>query len=186
MPRNADPARRRLREATLNLVEQRGFENTTAAEIAAKAGVTERTFFRHFPDKREALFDGEDAFRADLAQAVVQAPEALAPMDTLLHAFRSVVPVVERNRPFTERRQRMIASTPALQERVMLKTATLTAAIADALVERGADRSSAALASQVGMAAFAEAIRTWFAESRSELDTHLLRAFDLLQRLTRA
>ena len=59
MPRSGDEARRRLQQATLELFQQKGFDATTAAEIAERAGVTERTFFRHFADKREALFDGE-------------------------------------------------------------------------------------------------------------------------------
>jgi AcrR family transcriptional regulator len=130
MPRNAEPARRRLQQATLELFRERGYDATTTAEIAARAGVTERTFFRHFPDKREALFDGEEAFRDALTDAVAGAPEGLAPMDALLCAFRSVEPLLERNRPFTEPRQEIIARTPALQERVLTKTANLIGALA--------------------------------------------------------
>jgi hypothetical protein len=51
-------ARGRLEQAALALYGERGFENTTVAEIAARAGLTERTFFRHFADKREVLFAG--------------------------------------------------------------------------------------------------------------------------------
>ena len=79
MPRSGAEARRRLREAALELYRERGFDQTTAAEIAERAGVNERTFFRHFPDKREVLFDGEADLRAALARAVTEAPAELTP-----------------------------------------------------------------------------------------------------------
>ena len=75
MPRNGDEVRKRLQWAALELYRERGYEETTAAEIAAKAGVTERTFFRHFPDKREVLFDGDAAFTEEVTTAVRNAPE---------------------------------------------------------------------------------------------------------------
>src|SRR6202012_2239047 len=79
MPRNGDDVRKRLQLAALELFSKRGYEETTAAEIAAKAGVTERTFFRHFPDKREVLFDGDTAFIKALTSAVRHAPAELGP-----------------------------------------------------------------------------------------------------------
>src|SRR5271154_561564 len=102
MPRSGADARRRLQQAALELFREHGYEATTTAEIAARAGVTERTFFRHFPDKREALFDGEDTFRAALTDAVLAAPEELDPMGALLSAFRSLERTLEDNRPFSE------------------------------------------------------------------------------------
>ena len=184
MPRNAEPARRRLQQATLELFRERGYDATTTAEIAARAGVTERTFFRHFPDKREALFDGEEAFRDALTNAVAGAPEELAPMDALLRAFRSVEPLLERNRPFTEPRQQIIARTPALRERVLTKTANLTSALSAALARRGVDDGLATLAAQVGMAALGYAARAWFEDPKPGLDAHLTRAFDTLHHLS--
>ena len=184
MPRNSEPARRRLQQATLELFRERGYDATTTAEIAARAGVTERTFFRHFPDKREALFDGEEAFRDALTDAVARAPEGLGPMDALLCAFRSVEPLLERNRPFTEPRQEIIARTPALQERVLTKTANLIGALAAALVRRGNDDGLATLAAQVGMAALGYAATAWFNDPRPGLDTHLRRAFETLRHLS--
>ena len=100
MPRSGLETRRRLQHATLELFQQQGYDTTTTAEIAARAGVTERTFFRHFTDKREALFDGEEAFRNVLTETVVSAPDDMGPMAALLHAFRSVEPLLLQNRPF--------------------------------------------------------------------------------------
>ena len=184
MPRSGEDARRRLQQATLELFRERGYDATTTAEIAARAGVTERTFFRHFPDKREALFDGEEAFRDALTDAVAGAPEGLAPMDALLCAFRSVEPMLERNRPFTELRQDIIARTPALQERVLTKTANLIRALSAALGSRGFDDGLATLAAQVGMAAFGYAAKAWFDDPRPGLDAHLRRAFETLHYLS--
>ncbi len=183
MPRSGADARRRLQQAALELFRERGYEATTTAEIAARAGVTERTFFRHFPDKREVFFDGEDAFRATLTNAVLAAPEGAAPMEALLLAFRSVEQTIENNRPLTEPRQAVIARTPALQERVLTKTAGLTDALSEALSRRGVEPGLALLATQVGMAAFAYATRAWFHEPEPGLDAHLTRAFAALQDL---
>ena len=184
MPRSGEDARRRLQQATLELFRERGYDATTTAEIAARAGVTERTFFRHFPDKREALFDGEEAFRDALTDAVAGAPEGLAPMDALLCAFRSVEPVLERNRPFSEIRQEIIARTPALQERVLAKTANLTGALSAALSRRGFDNGLATLAAQVGMAALGHAAKAWFDDPKPGLDVHLRRAFETMRQLS--
>jgi len=184
MPRSGTEARRRLQQAALELFRERGYEATTTAEIAARAGVTERTFFRHFPDKREALFDGEDAFRTALSDAVLAAPEDLNPMGALLCAFRSVERMLEDNRPFTEPRQAVIAQTPALQERVLTKTAGLMNALSGALRRRGVEAGVATLAAQVGMAAFGYAASAWFADPAAGLGAHLTRAFDELHGLS--
>ena len=184
MPRNGEDARRRLQQAALELFCERGYDATTTAEIAARAGVTERTFFRHFPDKREALFDGEEAFRAALTDGVLAAPDGLAPMNALLWTFRSVQQMLVDNRPLTEPRQTVIAQTPALRERVLTKTAGLTAALADALRRRGVEDGLAMLAAQVGMAAFSSAARAWFDDPATGLEAHLTRAFEALHALS--
>ena len=184
MPRSGADARRRLQQAALDLFRERGYEATTTAEIAARAGVTERTFFRHFADKREALFDGEDAFRAALSDGVLAAPAGTTPMDAMLLAFRSVVQTIENNRPITEPRQAVIAQTPALQERVLTKTAGLTEGLSEALSRRGVEQGLAALAAQVGMAAFAYATRAWFYDPEPGLGAHLTRAFAQLKDLS--
>jgi AcrR family transcriptional regulator len=164
----------------LELFAERGYEATTTAEIAARAGVTERTFFRHFPDKRDALFDGEEAFRDALHDAVLAAPEDLDPMGALLAAFRSVEGMLAANRAFSEPRAAVIAQTPALRERVLTKTAGLIEALSGALRRRGVEEGVASLAAQVGMAAFSHAASAWFRDPAPGLDAHLTRAFDVL------
>ena len=161
MARDEDGLRARLQRSALELFRERGYDRTTAAEIAARAGVTERTFFRQFPDKREVLFDGEAVLRAALTAAIADAPDRLGPLDTLFRSFRSVVPLLEKNRPYSKPRHEVISSTPALHERELAKLAVLAEALADALKTRGVADLRAALAAQTGMAAFAHATVSW-------------------------
>ncbi|OXR46013.1 putative mycofactocin biosynthesis transcriptional regulator MftR [Nocardia cerradoensis] len=183
MPRSGAEVRRRLQQAALELYRERGFDRTTAAEIAALAGVNERTFFRHFPDKREVLFDGEADLRTTLMQAVVEAPQGLSPFEVLLRAFRESVRNLERNRPFSDPRRQVIAATPALRERELAKHAGLTDAVAEALRQRDIDAGTADLAARTGWAAYQHAVRAWIDDPADSLDAHLCRAFDDLRGL---
>ncbi len=183
MPRSGKEARQRLQQAALELFQQQGYDATTTAQIAARAGVTERTFFRHFQDKREALFGGEETFRNILAERVGSAPAPMSAMEALLHAFRSVEPLLRENRPFTEPRQKVIANTPALQERVLAKTAGMTAALSIALGRRGLDKATAAFVAQIGMATLSRATEAWLADPRTGLEAKLEEAYAELRQL---
>jgi AcrR family transcriptional regulator len=184
MPRNGEDARQRLRHAALELFAENGFDQTTTAQIAARAGVTERTFFRHFPDKREALFDGQNILGTALSEAIGTAPMELAPMPTLRLAFASVTEMLENNRRYSEPRHRVISSSPALQERELAKHAAITRAVAEALQERGVEKLRADLAAQAGLAVLAYALDSWFADSSLRLGDHLERAFVELGKLS--
>jgi AcrR family transcriptional regulator len=184
VPRSGAEARRRLQQAALELYRERGFDQTTTAEIAARAGLNERTFFRHFPDKREVLFDGEAALRAALTQAVAEAPDGLQPLEILLCAFRKAGRILEDNRPFSEPRLEVIAATPALRERELAKAASLTDAVAEALRQRDVTDRLAGLAAQTGWAAFHQAAQAWIDDPSQSLDAHLSRAFDDLRALS--
>ncbi|WP_216893196.1 TetR/AcrR family transcriptional regulator [Nocardia alni] len=184
MPRSGAEARRRLREAALELYRERGFDQTTTAEIAARAGVNERTFFRHFPDKREVLFDGEAELRDALIQTVAEAPEDLEPFEILLCAFRKSARNLESNRPYSDPRWKVIAATPALRERELAKHALLTDAVAEALRHRGVGNGLADLAARTGWAAYQHAVEAWQDDPAQSLDEHLSRAFDDLRSLS--
>ncbi|MEU1080686.1 TetR family transcriptional regulator [Streptomyces sp. NPDC005908] len=186
MPRSGAEARRRLQQAALELYREHGFDRTTTAEIAARAGVNERTFFRHFPDKREVLFGGEADVRVALTQEVTEAPDGMSPLDVLLRAFRNAGRIIEDNRAFAEPRTRIIAATPALRERELAKSASLTAAVADALRQRGVPARLAVLAAHTGWAAFEQAVRDWTDDPTQDLAAHLARAFDDLRALSGA
>lgn len=168
----------------MELYQERGFDRTTAAEIAARAGVNERTFFRHFADKREVLFDGEADLRAALMQAVAEAPDGLGPFEILLRAFRRSARNLENNRPYSEPRWKVIAATPALRERELAKHAWLTDAVAEALRQRGVDDGPAGLAARTGWAAYQHAVQSWIDDPAPGLDAHLVRAFDDLRALS--
>ena len=184
MPRNGEEARRRLQQAALEMFSERGYEQTTASEIAARAGVTERTFFRHFPDKREVLFDGQITLKAALTGAIADAPGVLQPLEILYRAFRSVEQILEDNRPFSVPRQQVIASSPALQERELAKEAALMEDLVLALRRRGVDEPLATLAAQTGWAVFHYAVVSWFADPSRGLGAHLDHAFNELGRLS--
>src|SRR6202022_2120222 len=103
-------ARGRLAQAALALYGERGFEQTTVAEIAARAGLTERTFFRHFADKREVLFWGQSALHEMFASTVASAPDSAAPIDAVAAALEAVGPLFEERREHARQRQAVIAA----------------------------------------------------------------------------
>jgi AcrR family transcriptional regulator len=149
----------RLREAALTLFEEHGFEHTTVAEIASHAGLTERTFFRHFTDKREVLFRGSEELRDTLVAGVDAAAPETGPLEAVTAALEALGPVFVRE--FAARRREVILANPELQERELIKLATLSEALAAALVRRGADGSLAALAAETGMAVFRITFERW-------------------------
>jgi AcrR family transcriptional regulator len=155
------PVDERLRAAALKLFQQRGYEATTAADIAAEAGVTERTFFRYFPDKREVMFDGEQRVRETLLAAIEECPGGLGPLDILFRAFHAFEADLKRRRQYAALRQTLIAATPALQERELAKIAALAEALATALQAKGVAPLEAWFAAQAGMAAFTHATIAW-------------------------
>ena len=181
--------RQRLRCAALELYRDQGFDRTTAAQIAARAGVTGRTFFRHFADKREVVFE-EEALRTVMLAGMAEAPRDLPPIEAVLWAFRSAEPLIDENRPSADLRRDVVAATPALRERALAKNAALTDDMAAALQDRGVAEGTAMLAAQVGMAAGARAIAAWGADPSRSFIIHLhdasaeLHALSVAPRLT--
>src|SRR5882724_1519112 len=148
MPRWEPDSRGRLTQAALALYGERGFENTTVAEIAERAGLTERTFFRHFADKREVLFAGSHELQDKMVSAVREAPEARTPIDVVaagLEAAAAFLPERERAR----QRQVIISANHDLQERELIKFASLSAALADTLRGRGLKEPAASLTAEL-------------------------------------
>jgi AcrR family transcriptional regulator len=150
----------------MELYGERGFEETTVAEIAKRAGLTERTFFRHFADKREVLFSGSEMLVTSLAEAVVQAPDSAAPLDAVAAALNVFATILEERREFARQRQRIIEANVDLQERELIKMSLLSAAIADALRERGVADPAARLAAEAGIAVLRTAFARWVADVR--------------------
>jgi AcrR family transcriptional regulator len=184
MPRDGEKVRRSLQQAALELFRERGYEQTTAAEIAAKAGVTERTFFRHFPDKRDVLFGGDTVLGEVLARAIREAPAELSAWETLFRAFRSAEYLFVENRSFAEPRQRLIDMTPALQERGLAKSRLLITGLVSALRGRGIPDRTAMLVAQMGMAVCSHAVACWFEDGSRDLGDHLVQAFQTVHELS--
>lgn len=180
MPRSGLEARQRLQQAALELYAERGYDSTTAADIADRAGVNQRTFFRHFPDKREVLFDGQDDLRHSLIASVLTEPVGTPPVDVLRSAFLASSHVLEDNKEAGAPRLRIIAETPALLERDLAKGAAMSSALADALCDRGETRDAADLAGTVCWATFHHAATQWIANPGRSLDSFVTDAFDLL------
>src|SRR5215475_3425296 len=126
-------ARGRLEQAAMDLFIERGFEQVTVAEIAGRAGLTERTFFRYFADKREVLFYGSGMLQDTLVQRITEAPDGLSPIDVVGAALAGAAELIEERRELSRQRQAVVAATPELRERELIKLATLAAALADAL-----------------------------------------------------
>jgi len=157
--------RERLQDAALALFAARGYEQTTATEIAQAVGLTERTFFRHFADKREVLFHGQqtltDAFLAGLDDA---SPDA-SPIELAVSALRSSASFFDdERRPHSRLRQSVIDANPALQEREALKLVGLGQALGNALRDRGVADMTAEVAAQIAVMAFGIAFAHWIAE----------------------
>src|SRR2546421_8842988 len=116
MARWEPDSRGRLEQAALALFGQRGFEDTTVAEIAARAGLTERTFFRYFADKREVLFGGAGRLQELLVSAVVSAPDSAAPIDAVAAALEAGGALLQERREFARQRQAVIDANTELRE----------------------------------------------------------------------
>ncbi|MCW1825072.1 TetR family transcriptional regulator [Mycolicibacterium conceptionense] len=153
-------ARGRLEEAALDLFGEQGFERTAVAEIAARAGLTERTYFRHFADKREVLFWGEHLLRDTLVAAIADAPESSA-LEMVRAGLGAVTAIFAERRDHARRRQAVIDANPGLQERELAKLAGLATATAEVLRSRGVAEPAASLAAQAGIAVFKVAFGQW-------------------------
>lgn len=154
-------ARGRLEQAALELYVERGFENTTVAEIAERAGLTERTFFRHFADKREVLFAGAAPIKELLVHQVVEAPAEDSPMEAVGAALEAVGALIQTRGSAARRRQIVIMANPELQERELQKMASWAEALAEGLRRRGVKDPLAVLTAETGIAVFRVAFARW-------------------------
>jgi len=178
-------ARGRLEQAALELYTERGFDQTTVAEIADRAGLTERTFFRHFNDKREVLFWGQDALIERMTTAIAQAPESASAIDAAGEGLRAAGEMLETRRAQARRRQAVIDANPGLQERELIKLASLAEAMAAALRRRGVAESAAALTAETAIAVFKVAYGRWLSTAgRKDLTSVIGGSLDELKALT--
>ena len=178
-------SRGRLEQAALALYGERGFDNTTVAEIATRAGLTERTFFRYFADKREVLFWGAGTLQELLVSAVASAPDSALPIDALAAALDAAGALLQERRESARQRQIVIAANAELRERELIKLASLASALADALRRRGVTGSAASLTAEAGVAVFRVAVERWVNDTnRQDLPQLIRESLDELKAVT--
>jgi AcrR family transcriptional regulator len=181
MARWQSGARERLAVAALDLFASQGFERTTVAEIAAAAGLTERTFFRYYTDKPEVLFAGQDEFEG-LFLAGLEASTSTRPMDLVAAALDHAATFFpDERRAWSRSRRTVVTGNLALQERELHKMASLSDAIASALVARDIDPGAAALAAEAGVSVFRRTFAAWVADGETRPFTAIQR--DVLHQL---
>jgi AcrR family transcriptional regulator len=180
-------SRGRLAEAALALFGERGFENTTVAQIAARAGLTERTFFRYFADKREVLFWGSQTLQELMVTAVVNAPPSAAPLEAVAGALDAAGTALQERFEFARMRHTVIVESEELRERELIKLASLAAALAEALRRRGTTGPIATLTAEAGIAVFRVAFERWVTETApKELSALIRESLEELRGVTAA
>jgi AcrR family transcriptional regulator len=156
-------ARGRLAEAALKLYAEQGFERTTVTEIAEAAGLTERTFFRHYADKREVLFAGTEMALDMLTRAIAEAPASASTMEAVGAALESFGAFFQEDPERVRRRDAVVSASAELRERELVKLDAFASAMVGALRERGTPLLTASLAAEAGIAAFKVAYAHWVA-----------------------
>jgi len=178
-------ARGRLEQAALELFGERGFDQTTVEDIATRAGLTKRTFFRHFSDKREVLFGGGDEFKRLFVDSLAGAPASAAPLEAVAATLETVGAAFRDRREFARRRQLVIAANAELQERELVKLASVAAALADTLRERGVAEPAASITAATAIAVFRNAFERWVAAAdQRDLPQHIRESLTALQAVT--
>lgn len=176
-------ARDRLERAALELFAERGFAETTVPQITARAGLTTRTFFRHFADKREVLFAREEELPDLVAGLIAGAPASLGPMDVIIHAFDAGVSELFEGRiEYLRARRAVVSSDGGLRERELRKFDVLTEAAARGFRDRGAGELTAALSARLAVTVFSVALTRWLdAGGDRELRAFVAETLDALK-----
>ena len=178
-------ARERLIVAAVDLFTEQGYEATTVAQIAERAGVTKSTFFRHFSDKRELLVAGQETLSRLLSEGIAEAPANASPLQAVAAGLeRASSAMGPMNRELAPRLKAAVAASAELQERDALKSVGLAAAMTTALLARGVPDSTAAIAAELGVLAFKRGFTEWSEGDRDvndELARHTLAALDELR-----
>ena len=180
-------ARGRLEQAAMELFIERGFEQATVTDIARRAGLTQRTFFRHFADKREVLFWGQGALQELLVSTVASAPASAAPIDAVAAALEAAGASLQERHEHARQRQAIINANPELRERELIKLATLASAIAATLRQRGVSDPAASLTAEAGIAVFKVAFERWVSDpGQPDLPKIIRQSLDDLRAVTAA
>jgi AcrR family transcriptional regulator len=181
-------ATQRLVVAAVDLFTEQGYDATTVAQIAERAGVTKSTFFRHFSDKRELLVAGQETLSRLLADGITEAPADASPLQAVAAGLeRASSAMGPTNRELGPRLKAAVAASTELQERDALKTIGLAAAMTAALIARGVPETTAHLAGELGVLAFKRGYAQWSESHRDDaggLAPHALAALEDLRAAT--
>ena len=187
MTRWEPDARGRLQQAALELFAERGFDQTTVEDIASRAGVTKRTFFRYFSDKREVLFPAGDEFTAPFVAGLASAAPTAAPLEAAAASLEAIGAGFPAPREYARQRRLVISANAQLQERELVKLASVATALAAALRDRGVEEPTASLTAETTIAVFRTAFDRWLlADDDRELSDHIHESLDALRTLTRS
>ena len=146
----------------MTLFAERGFTATTVPEIAEAAGLTTRTFFRHFADKREVLFANEIDVPALASRMIADAPAGLSPMQIIAGSLEAVAAAqFSGGVDYFLARKAIIQSDDGLREREMHMMSRLSEALREGFVARGVDGLTADLTAQMTLAVFGTSIGRW-------------------------
>ena len=168
--------------AAVDLFTELGYDATTVAQIAERAGVTKSTFFRHFPDKRELLVAGQETLSRLLADGITEAPPGATPLEAVAAGLvRAAGTMGPMNRDLGPRLKAAVAASTELQERDALKSVSLAAAMTAALLARGVPGPAAALAGELGVLAFKRGYAAWAESESDDLGPYTLAALDELR-----
>ena len=164
-------ARERLEQAALDLFLEQGFTETTVPQITARAGLTTRTFFRHFADKREVLFAGEELVPERVARLMAEAPPSLGPMELITEGLAPAAAEIFQGRglDYLLRRRAAIDAEPALHERELRKFSLMSKALEQGFRDRGVDDLTAQLAAEIAVTTLRIAVTRWL-NQRGEPD----------------
>ena len=184
MTRWEPDARGRLEKAAMALFQERGYERTTVEQIAARAGLTERTFFRHFADKREVLFSGSKELEKGIVDLIASAPQGASPLQAVAAAFEAAAAQIQERRElrFVRARYALVTKHAGIQERELIKLASLAVAVTKALHARGVSEPAASLAAEAGIAVFKIGFERWVDEKKPRnFAAHICATMDALK-----
>jgi AcrR family transcriptional regulator len=176
MARWEPDAQGRLQRAAMELFLERGYAEVTVAEIADRAGLTKRTFFNHFADKREVLFAGAQDFEASIVKHLTEAASDLDPIDAAVAALAHGTLGLAQYRDYAHLRRDVIASSPELQERDVMKMASLASAMAETLRQRNVPARTAVLTAQAAVAVFNTAYGDWVDDGSADFSVLMQRS----------
>jgi len=170
----------------MELFQERGYVRTTVEDIAARAGLTERTFFRYFADKREVLFSGSKELEQSIVLRIEGAPKGASPLEAVVSALEVAGAELQDRRDirYVRARYALVTKHAEIQERELIKLAALAVAVTEALRARGVPEPAASVTAEAGIAVFKIGFERWVSEKKPRsFALHIRAAVDVLKEI---